>query len=248
MASHAQPADTDMSRSRTELKTLPRTSRRGSREQANACGSEMHSELTPGVRDRLLERLVAMGLPTDKRISYVAGLTGRAAQTVRRWFAPQAPGLPDLQSFARLCIELGCSADDVMGLSDSCQAVHEGRSALLAQVAECVQGMARALPRRGRVGEPMRVSGDEMAPWLLDGDMVFVDRSLSGVAGNGLYALECNGVVIIRRVEQLFHRGLVFKCDNKAYGDIEAKNVAAVRRMGFRVLGKVQGAITLRVF
>lgn len=204
--------------------------------------------LTPGVRDRLLERLVAMGLPPEKRVSYVAGLTGRATQTVRRWFAPRQPGLPDLQSFARLCVELRCSADEVIGLSEATIGRAVAGDGLLVQVAECVHGMASLLRRRDRSGELRRVSGDEMEPRLRDGDMVFVPRGRNGFSSNGLYALQCKGRVIVRRVEQQVGRGWVLKCDNKAYADIVVESDAAAGRLGLRVLGKVRGAIGMRVY
>lgn len=204
-------------------------------------------DMRPGFRDRLIERLVSMGLPADKRVSFVADLTGRATQTVRRWFADSSPGLPDLRSFTRLCAELDISADEVMGLNRAA-ASHRGftRTPLL-QVARCVHGMACALGRKGPLGEPVMVPGDEMAPRLREGDLAFVDYE-GGFTGNGLYAFECQGKVVIRRMEHQLGRGWLLKCDNKAYADSEVGVVDAARARGLRLLGRVRGAIALRVF
>lgn len=87
-----------------------------------------------------------------------------------------------------------------------------------------------------------------MQPRLYEGDMVFVDRTANGLAGNGLYALECKGRVFIRRVEQQMGQGWVVKCDNRSYGDTAVETAAVWRRLGLRVIGKVQGAIALRAF
>lgn len=217
-------------------------------EAGTSGGAPSELTLSPGLRDRLLERLVAMGLPSEKRVSFVAEVTGRASQTVRRWFASRDPGLPDLHSFARLCVNLGCSADDMLGLGACAVAPGGAQGTDLMQVAECVQGMAVTLRRKGRLGEPMRVCGDEMQPRLYEGDMVFVDRTANCLAGNGLYALECKGRVVIRRVEQQMGQGWVVKCDNRSYGDTPVETAAVWRRLGLRVIGKVQGAIALRPF
>lgn len=203
--------------------------------------------LTPGVRDRLIAQLIALGIPPHKRVSFVADITGCAAQTVRRWFADLEPGLPDLKSFAVLCRELRLSADELIGLGDDEGTGSDTRDGLLIEVARCVREMAEALGRKSRLSEPVTVPGDEMAPHLREGDIAFVDRD-SGFAGNGLYAFECQGKVIIRRVEMRPGRGWLLKCDNKAYGDSEFRGPGPMSKRGMRLLGKVRGTISLRVY
>lgn len=203
--------------------------------------------LIPGVRDRLQARLTAMGLEPTKIVSHVANLTGRAAQSVRRWFDPRAPGLPDLESFARLCLSLGCSADEVIGTKQKGQADHVNGKHLRI-VADSVYAMTAALQQRGCQGLPVRVPGDEMAPQLHEGDLVFIDTGIDHMAGNGIYALECGGKLLIRRIELRLGDGFILKCDNQAYRDWELEGAAATRRSGIRILGKVQGVVGLRLF
>ena len=74
--------------------------------------------LTPGFRDRLIESLNEVGVPARGRMAYVASLTGRAVQTVSRWLDPREPGLPDLESCARLCDGLGRTSDWMLGLAE----------------------------------------------------------------------------------------------------------------------------------
>jgi Peptidase S24-like len=206
-----------------------------------------HADLIPGVRDRLILHLVALGVPADKRVSFLAGLTGCAAQTVRRWLADVDPGLPDLRSFATLCRELNIGADELMG-----SARGQGRSlgairSVLMDVARCVHDMAGALGGSGGSGEAVVVRGDEMAPRLREGDLAFVDRD-SGMAGNGLYAFEYRGEMVIRRVEKRHGRSWLLKCDNKAYGDSEFDESDAAGRRGLCLVGKVRGTIAMRIY
>ncbi|WP_232504683.1 S24 family peptidase [Acidovorax delafieldii] len=204
-------------------------------------------DLVPGVRDRLQARLAAMGVPADKTVSHVAGITHRASQSVRRWFDAPEPGLPDLESFARLCAGLGCSADEIIGALRP-QAEDQAHCTQLIQVANCIQAIADSLAHRGQLGTPVQVPGDEMAPHLKAGDLVFVDSTVTELAGNGIYAFTCNGSLLIRRVERRIDRSIVLKCDNKAYQDYEWTSATAAARRRVKILGKVRSAISVKVF
>jgi peptidase S24-like protein len=204
-------------------------------------------DLQPAVRDRLILRLDCLGVPARGRLTYVAALTGRAVQSVSRWFDPQRPGLPDVASLARLCDGLGCSADWVLGLTSA----GAGPSALASASAAELQwaGVLLAQLRRAQgAWEPMQMVGDEMAPSIHDGDMLFVDRSHDRPGANGLYAMEIDGRVIVRRVENRIGTGIVFKCDNPAYEDYAVGDMEAAQRMGLRILGKVHAAVGISVF
>lgn len=225
-------------------RTRPSRERRG---RSNPEPRELPLRLVPDVRDRLQVRLAALGVRPDRIVSHVANLTHRAAQSVRRWFDPETPGLPDLESFARLCEGLGCSADEVIGLAPADQATQD-RCRDVAAVADSIYAMTEALRKRGGTGKPMRVPGDEMAPQLHEGDLVFVDTGIDHLAGNGLYALEYDGKLLIRRIEQRLGGRLVLKCTNRTYQDWELAESTAVRRSGLKILGKVQGSIGMRVF
>ncbi len=87
------------------------------------------------------------------------------------------------------------------------------------------------------------MAGDEMAPQIQDGDLMFVDLSADQLVGNGIYALELGGRFMVRRVESRLDAGLVFKCENPAYADSVLADAEAAKRMGLRVIGKVRGAV-----
>ena len=204
-------------------------------------------DLTPGFRDRLIHRLDQSGVPSNARMAYVAALTDRAPQTVSRWFDPQRPGLPDMESCARLCQGLPCSADWILGLPSppaknaSRRAVAQGGDfePRLQWMVDVINQMCGAFG----TCEPMRMSGDEMAPKIRDGDMMFVDTATNSLDGNGIYALECDGRIMVRKVESRIGKGLVFKCENPQYEERVVKDAAAAKRLGLRVIGKVTGAV-----
>lgn len=187
-----------------------------------------------------------MGLPADKQVSFVAELTGCATQTVRRWLASSNPGLPDLRSFTRLCHELDISADEAIGVGHAASASGRAADGSLMRVARCVHGIARELDRRGRLAGPVRVSGDEMAPRLREGDWVFLEQD-AHFTGNGLYGFECRGQVIFRRVQDRIGSGWLLTCDNKAYVEKERGEISARCMRGLRLLGRVRGVIAVRM-
>ena len=172
----------------------------------------------------------------------MAALTSRAVQTVSRWFESEDPGLPDVESLARLYDGLGCSSDWVLGLVPEvvgAPSLMHASAADLQWVGEILERLCRA----HRECEPMQMVGDEMAPSIYDGDMMFVDRRYDKLGGNGVYAVEINGRVLVRRVEYRMGTGIVFKCDNPAYEDYPVKDTDSVRRIGLRVLGKVHATV-----
>ena len=210
-------------------------------------GSARPSLSNAGLRDRLIDRLDQAGIPPHARTAYLAALTDRAAQTVSRWLDRQQPGLPDLASCERLCRLLPCSADWMLGLSAQCMPRGRRRAMSSLDNEPVLTGIAfdvlSTMTKAFAGCEPMRMSGDEMAPKIHDGDIVFVDRTAVDLSGNGIYAVEFDGRTMIRLVESRIGTGLVFRCENAAYEDCVVRDAAAARRMGLRVLGRVSGAI-----
>lgn len=204
--------------------------------------------LTPVFRDRLIESLDLVGVPMRGRMSYVASLTCRAVQTVSRWFDADRPGLPDIESCARLCDGLGRSSDWMLGLRDAPGGFDKSATTLSAAEVGWVSDAFDALRSACRACETVRMAGDEMAPQIQDGDLMFVDRAADQLVGNGIYALELGGRFMVRRVESRMGAGLVFRCEKPGYVDCVVKDAAAARRMGLRVIGKVRGAVGVARF
>lgn len=194
-------------------------------------------------RQRLIARLDQAEVPAQKRMVYVAALTGRAVQTVSRWFDAGRPGLPDLESYARLCEGLHCNADWMLGLSAT-----PGLAAARQANGENVDAgwmveLLDELTGDFHDCESMRMSGDDMAPRIRDGDHMFVSHDLGEVSGNGIYVIEWKDRLVVRHVENRIGYGVVLTCENPAYAECVVKDAVAARRMGLRVVGKVNGII-----
>jgi hypothetical protein len=108
-------------------------------------------------------------------MAYVASLTCRAVQTVSRWLDPDRPGLPDIESCARLCDGLGRSSDWMLGLSEAPHGLDTANRSLSAAEAGWISDAFGALRSACRACETWRMAGDEMAPQIQDGDLMFVD-------------------------------------------------------------------------
>lgn len=213
-------------------------------------------DLAPGFRDRLIEKMDRARVPKEARLAHLSAMTGRVHQTSRRWIDPIKPGLPDLESFALLCIGFHSDANWFLGLANTRYAmVCEGAraedresatdsSAAAAWIAAIVRDLADEVAGC----EPMRMSGDDMDPIIHDGDMMFVDYGTQNVAGNGIYVVEYDGRVMVRAVESRIGEGLVLGCENRKYKECVVKDAAAAKRMGLKVMGKVRGRIGIAKF
>lgn len=235
--------------SRPEIKPSTKAKQlRGTSSRSKTATALRPLDLTPGFRDRLIESLDRASIPPGARMAYVASLTLRAGQSVSRWLDPQRPGLPDLESCARLCDGLGCSSDWMLGLSPEPVPVASASIVGAPPGIERVNEMFRALRGNSSACDVVRMVGDEMAPSIGDGDLMFIDHGEATLAGNGVYALEFDGRLIVRRVESRLGAGLVVRCDNTRYQDHVLKDAAAVKRVGLRVIGRVLGSLGMTRF
>src|SRR5438105_6071308 len=128
-------------------------------------------DLVPGFRDRLLMELDAAGVPARRRIGELCRITGRASPTVRRWVDPEQPGLPDLESFARLCQSLKVDLNYILGLTGvrmSLPLAHGGPEAEERWLQEVKSAASRSLDG----SEPLVMMGDAMARRIHEGDVL----------------------------------------------------------------------------
>lgn len=194
-------------------------------------------------RERLTARLDQAEIPVHRRMAFVAELTGRAVQTVSRWFDADRSGLPDLESYLRLCAGLHCSADWMLGLSATPSGRPISHAVRENDEAKWIVDLLDDLREEFHDCDLMRMSGDEMAPRIFDGDHMFVSRDIGKVFGNGIYVVEWNDRLMVRKVECRIGKGFVLSCENPKYAECLFKDTAAVRRVGLRFVGKINGII-----
>ncbi len=187
--------------------------------------------LIPGLRDRLVAEFDAAGVPPRRRIPQLSRVTGRTSPTARRWLDPEQPGLPDLESFARLCQSMSVSVEYLLGLSSE-----RNPAATAAAVLQRPQ-LTRAGGRSLEDCEAMVMNGDDMDPRIKDGDVIFVDRRVTRVAGNGIYLVTYMGRTMVRNLEDRLSEGLALRCANESYADVIVPRGSATS--GLTILGKV---------
>lgn len=214
-------------------------------------------DLTSDFRNRLIAKMDEARVPKEARQAHLAAMTGRVPQTSRRWIDPVKPGLPDLESFALLCLGFHSDANWLLGLSGTGYAIvregvlAQGRGKMAAGasgVAAWIAAIVRDLSDEVAGCEPMKMLGDDMEPIICDGDTMFVDYGTQRISGNGIYVVEYDGRVLVRNVENRIGEGLVLSCENRRYKECVVKNAAAAKRLGLKVKGKVRGCISIAKF
>jgi hypothetical protein len=214
--------------------------------------SALESDLNRVLRDRIIAELDGSNIEKDIRVPYLASLTGCAKQTVRRWIADDAPGLPDLKSLVLLCDRFNSDANWMLGLvkrryplpkslqrSDS---TADPRIDGTPDWAEKFQSQLRELC----VGYQVKfMIGDEMEPRIKNGAPIWVDPSVAEIQANGIYLLEYEHRILVRQVEIRVGEGLVLSCDNNRYKPTVIKDAIAAKKMGLTVLGLVKLSIAL---
>lgn len=96
--------------------------------------------------------------------------------------------------------------------------------------------MQHALGRAGPGFITVTVSGDSMEPTLADGDVIIVDTTRTAVDASGIYVVELDGDLLVKRVQRRMDGSLVLKSDNAAY-DPEHIQPGATHTL--RVLGRM---------
>jgi hypothetical protein len=200
-------------------------------------------DLIPGFRERLLMELESAGVPPRRRIGELCRITGRASPTVRRWLDPDQPGLPDLESFARLCRQLKVDLNYILGLTGVRMPLPIAPGALEAQE-QWLQEVKAAASRSLDGSQPLVMQGDDMAPRIHDGDVLFVDRRVTAMAGNGVYVVEYMGRTMVRIIEDRLAEGFVLRCANDRYAEVAVPQ-ASITSSELRIVGKVVGRLSV---
>ncbi|HET9643461.1 MAG TPA: S24 family peptidase [Burkholderiaceae bacterium] len=201
-------------------------------------------DLIPGFRDRLLMELDAAGVAPRRRIGTLCRITGRSGPSVRRWIDLEEPGLPDLESFARLCQSLKVDVNYILGLTPLRLPLPEQKGELEDGDEPWLKEVRRVVSASLGGCEPMVMRGDDMAPKINDGDLLFIDRRQTIIAGNGIYLIDYMGRTMVRIVEDRLSDGIVLRCANERYADLTI-SPASIASSEFRIAGKVLQRLTI---
>jgi phage repressor protein C with HTH and peptisase S24 domain len=91
-------------------------------------------------------------------------------------------------------------------------------------------------------GDPSRLAilpatGDSMEPLIVEGDLLLVDLSVTVPAGDGIYVLERDGDLLVKKVHPLLSGALIIDSLNQAYA-VEAWSPGVDH--GLRFVGRVR--------
>ena len=75
-----------------------------------------------------------------------------------------------------------------------------------------------------------------MQPTMRAGSLLIVNHTVDRLSGDGIYAIQLDGDLYVKRVQRMLGGGFVISSDNKEYRDQEVRNPEAV---GLIVIGAV---------
>jgi hypothetical protein len=198
------------------------------------------------------EFLDLSNVPERGRVAILAKITHRARQGVSRWLKQDrdSGALPDTMSIFLFAQAFQADANYLLGLTDRRRVIqpsvgeavpahrleHPGNGD-----ADHVFEIARAIAERFPGNDCVTMVGDEMEPTIQRGTKVWIDSDCTTIRGNGIYALEIDGRVVVRIVEDRPGEAVILKCDNDRYREQVIPAQSPLAQVGIRVKGKVVG-------
>ncbi|MDQ5916334.1 MAG: hypothetical protein QG584_2228 [Pseudomonadota bacterium] len=183
------------------------------------------------------------------RVTAVAELFGVSQNTAANWL--RGEGVPELARLPEIAETLNTTVEQlVVGTpSTGAHAIDERYTVIDIHGSDEDEAHALyMLPEALReIGLPrgvtaMRVSGDDMDPYLRPGDVVFYDPRVNRIHTNGVFVLRIHDAPVVRRVQRGTVDGLRLICDNERFGS-ETLSEAAFESSGIEVVGHVVGRL-----
>lgn len=185
------------------------------------------------------------------RVTAVAELFGVSQNTAANWL--RGEGVPELARLPEIAETLNTTVEQLVVGAQSTGAhvidehytvidIHgndEGEAHSLYMLPEALREIG--LPRGVTA---MRVSADDMDPYLRPGDVVFYDPRVNRIHTNGVFVLRIHDAPVVRRVQRGTVDGLRLICDNERFGS-ETLTEAAFEASGIEVVGHVAGRLLI---
>jgi transcriptional regulator with XRE-family HTH domain len=183
------------------------------------------------------------------RVTAVAELFGVSQNTAANWL--RGDGVPELARLPEIAETLNTTVEQLVVGAQSTGADAIDESYTVIDIHGSDESEAHALymlPEALReIGLPrgvtaMRVSSDDMDPYLRPGDVVFYDPRVNRIHANGVFVLRIHDAPVVRRVQRGTVDGLRLICDNERFGS-ETLSEAALQSSGIEVVGHVVGRL-----
>ncbi|MCP5267728.1 MAG: LexA family transcriptional regulator [Zoogloeaceae bacterium] len=182
------------------------------------------------------------------RVTAVAELFGVSQNTAANWLhgdgVPELARLPEIAETLNTTVEqlvVGAQSTGAHAIDESYTVVDihggdEDEAHALYMLPEALREMG--LPRGVTA---MRISADDMDPYLRPNDLVFYDPRVARINANGVYLLSMQDTLVVRRVQRVL-AGIHLICDNERFGS-EVVSEDALAEKGIRVVGYVVGRL-----
>lgn len=174
----------------------------------------------------ILKALDDQGVPLRKRATKLAELTGKTYATALAWVKKES--MPDLDVARTIIFRLQLDCEEALGINIERRA--EGDQTATPLAARGIQwaSLARPTPRMAQLGialsdHPdalvlMVAETDEMADEIRKGEVFGVDQRRTAISGSGIYVLERDGRMLVRRVaERVADSSVTLLCDKPGY-------------------------------
>ena len=183
------------------------------------------------------------------RVTAVAELFGVSQNTAANWL--RGDGVPELGRLPEIAETLNTTVEQLVvgAQSTGAHAIDEQYTVVdihgnSEDEAHALYLLPEALRELGlpRGVTAMKVSADDMDPYLRPGDVVFYDPRVTRIHANGVYVLRIHGALVVRRVQRGTVDGLRLICDNERFGS-ESLPEAALETGNIEVVGHVVGRL-----
>ena len=183
------------------------------------------------------------------RVTAVAELFGVSQNTAANWL--RGEGVPELARLPEIAETLNTTVEQLVVGAPSTGAhvideqytvvdIHGGSE----DEAHALYLLPEALRELGlpRGVTAMKVSADDMDPYVRPGDVVFYDPRVTRVHANGVYLLRIRDALVVRRIQRGSVDGLRLICDNERFGS-ETVPESTLDTGAIEVVGLVVGRL-----
>ncbi len=183
------------------------------------------------------------------RVTAVAELFGVSQNTAANWL--RGDGVPELARLPEIAETLNTTVEQLVvgGQSTGAHAIDERYTVLDIHSGDETESHALyMLPEALReLGLPrgvvaMRMSSDDMDPYLRPGDLVFYDPRVNRIHTNGVFVLRSHDTLVVRRIQRSTRDGVRLICDNERFGS-ETLSEMEFDASGIEVVGHVVGRL-----
>jgi transcriptional regulator with XRE-family HTH domain len=214
--------------------------------------SEQSRRFKEGVLSRLIAVLEQAGVAEHGRTALLASMTGRNRQTVTSWLRGKT--LPDLASFTSMAVAFDFDMYYLLGMTKvirrrlpaalprwAAERSSDMQALSLAPLLDDEHGrwftQAYGCPPHALRLLPM--VGDAMSPDIEHQELIAIDTRATRLDGDGVFALQKDDALFVRRVEVHIQGGCTLHATNPHYSSVHIDTADDIAALAISILGRV---------